>query len=161
MSALLGITYPFCKVLPIIFQKRLITPSMSSQHLGTKLKAEATRMGLKPWQIAEMFDVKPPSVYDWCAHGRIHKKHYAKLVEFSGRDIGWWLDFPEPHRHVSQDQAAYEPADSRHVRLIELFDSLPGKDKSEVLAALESKKHHYDAIIDELLTRRQSTKSPQ
>ena len=62
-------------------------------HMGQKLQRQAERLGLKPAQVAELFGVKPPSVYDWYAHGRIHKKHYPVLVAQFGRPLEWWLDF--------------------------------------------------------------------
>ena len=58
---LLGNTYSFCKALPNKFQTCLIPP----MHMGEKLKQEAERLRLKPAQVAAVFGVKPPSVYDW------------------------------------------------------------------------------------------------
>jgi hypothetical protein len=62
-------------------------------HIGQKLQQEAQRLGLKPGQVADLFGVKGPSVYDWYAHGRIHKRHFPKLVSEFGKPLEWWLDY--------------------------------------------------------------------
>jgi len=147
---LLGNTYSLCKALPNIFVECLI----SSMHMGAKLKQEAKRLGLKPAQVAELFDVKPPSVYDWYEHGRIHKKHYPMLVEMSGKPIQWWLDFPAEAPGVAENQPTYGVADHRHNVLLELFDGLPSKEQDDLIRTLTEKKQHYDSVIEELLNRR-------
>lgn len=132
-------------------------PVKKITHMGEKLKDEAERRGLKPVDVAAVFDVAPPSVYDWYQHGRIHKKHYPKLETWSGKSIHWWLDFPQNH-HIAGESPAppYADEDPRHKDLIDLFDSLPGAEQNQLLADLREKKEHYDAVIDELLKRRQS-----
>lgn len=129
-------------------------PMENTLHLGAKLKQEAERLGLKPAQVAEIFDVRPPSVYDWYEHGRIHKKHYPTLVEMSGRPIQWWLDFPKDVARVAENTATYGGEDHRHKVLLELFDGLPSKEQDELIRTLTAKKQHYDAVIEELLQRR-------
>jgi hypothetical protein len=123
-------------------------------HMGVKLKQEAERLGLKPAQVAELFEVKPPSVYDWYEHGRIHKKHYPKLVEMSGKPLTWWLDFPDENKTAREDRPAYAGVDPRHQVLLELFEGLPAKEQDELIRTLTEKKQHYDAVIEELLSRR-------
>jgi predicted DNA-binding transcriptional regulator AlpA len=103
MPTLLGITYNFNKALPKIFCKRLMPPMETPNHIGTKLRHEAESRNLKEKDVAAIFGVKPPSVYDWYNHGRVAKKHYAKLVEWSGRSLAWWLDVPEDAQHVVQE----------------------------------------------------------
>lgn len=154
MPPLLGITYTNCKALPNIFTNRLIQAMKKVRHMGVKLQQEAERLGLKPAQVAELFDVKPPSVYDWYEHGRIHKKHYPKLVEMSGKPLTWWLDFPEGSIQVAQEQALYVGTDPRHQILLQLFEGLPAKEQDELIRTLTEKKQHYDEVIDELLKRR-------
>lgn len=154
MPALLGITYDKCKALPKIFSDCLIQPMEFQGHMGGKLKSEAERLGLKPAQVAEVFGVKPPSVYDWYEHGRIHKKHYQKLVEWSGKPLSWWLDLPNEVTRVAEEPAAYGVQDHRHQVLIQLFDGLPTKEQDELIRTLTEKKQHYDAVISELLQRR-------
>lgn len=128
----------------------------TASHMGEKLQQEAENKGLKPAQIAAIFDVKPPSVYDWYAFGRIHKKHYPKLVEWSGKSIGWWLDFPQPSASpmVQSANANYVEDDPRHKVLLELFDSLPASEQTALIQTLTQKKQHYDLLIEELLQRR-------
>ena len=126
------------------------------KHIGEKLQQEAEAMGLKPAQVAEVFDVRPPSVYDWYKHGRIAKKHYITLVQWSGRPIQWWLDIPATHEVNETAAAPWVDADPRHKVLTELFDSLPNKEQDELIRSLTEKKQHYDAVVDELLSRRQA-----
>lgn len=120
--------------------------------MGEKLKQEAVRLNLKPAEVAEFFGVKPPSVYDWYDHGRIHRKHYPKLVELSGKPLSWWLEMPEIM--ASESIPGYGTDDPRHATLLLLFDGLPAKDQDELIRALTEKKQHYDSVIEELLSRR-------
>lgn len=154
MPPLLGITYNKCKALPNISEDCLISPMSEEKHMGAKLQQEAKDRGLKPAQVAEVFGVKPPSVYDWYEHGRIHQKHYPKLVEWSGKPITWWLDFPREKHAVAEETAPYGGEDPRHKVLLELFEGLPAKEQDELIRTLTEKKQHYDAVIKELLERR-------
>lgn len=123
-------------------------------HMGVKLKEEAKRLGLKPKDLAEKFGVKPPSVYDWYEHGRIHKKHYPTLVTVFDRSIDWWLDLADQGFVAREESASYADPDPRHHVLLELFDGLPTKEQDELIRTLTEKKHHYDSVIEELLSRR-------
>jgi len=154
MPVLLGITYDYCKALPNKFRHCLISPMNNQGHMGEKLKEEAERLGLKPAQVAKVFDVKPPSVYDWYEHGRIHKKHYPTLVEWSGKPLSWWLDIPIDSARVAEEPTAYGTKDHRHDILIQLFDGLPSKEQDDLIRTLTEKKQHYDAVVNELLLRR-------
>lgn len=125
-------------------------------HMGEKLQQEAVRLRLKPAQVAKIFEVEPPSVYDWYQHGRIHKKHYPRLEEWSGKSIRWWLDFPEGTHVVAESPPdPFVNPDPRHKVLLELFDGLPRKEQDDLIRTLTEKKQHYDAVIEELLSRRQ------
>lgn len=121
MPPLLGITYGFSKALPKIKGDAPMVSMETPKHMGQKLQDEAVRLGLKPAQIAKVFGVKPPSVYDWYKHGRIDKAHYQNLVDWSGRSIEWWLDLREkaPESTRWTDRAKL---------LAHLFDSLPACD---------------------------------
>lgn len=156
MAALLGITYNFGKALPKIFSTCLIPSMNTAVHMGEKLEQEAKRLGLKPAQVAEVFGVKPPSVYDWYAHGRIHKKHYPTLVEWSGKPIEWWLDFPTESIKTEQQAADYAGEDPRHKILLELFEGLPSKEQTELIRSLTEKKQYYDTLIEDLMSKRKS-----
>ena len=126
MPALLGITYAKRKALPKINLDSLIRAMETGGHIGQKLQEQAERLGLRPAQVAELFGVKPPSVYDWYAHGRIHKKHYPVLVAQFGQPLEWWLDFAAPE--------ALDPVAATHgltptaLELARLFDLIPGTD---------------------------------
>lgn len=154
MPPLLGITYGFDKALPNKYRYCLIPAMEKARHMGAKLQQEAERQGLKPAQVAEMFGVKPPSVYDWYEHGRIHKKHYPKLVEMSKKPLTWWMDFPDEGTQIGEEKPTYENEDPRHKVLLQLFEGLPAKDQDELIRTLTEKKQHYDSVIEELLTRR-------
>lgn len=122
-------------------------------HIGEKLQQEAEKKGLKPAQVAELFGVRPPSVYDWYEHGRIHQRHYARLVEWSGKPIEWWLDIPT-HSHAAEEAPLYADTDPRHKVLLELFEGLPSVEQDQLIKTLEEKKQHYDAVIQELTARK-------
>ena len=160
IPALLGITYKKSKALPKKIQGCLISPMTEDRHMGVKLQQEAIRRDLKPPQIAEIFEVKTPSVYDWYAHGRIHQRHYAKLVAWSGKPITWWLDLPHDEHRVSEPDAAYTVRPTRHKELIELFDGLPKQEQDALMQTMAEKKRLYDEIFEELLTRRNAAAHP-
>lgn len=136
--------------------------SVNKSHLGLKLAAEMERLGLKPPDVATLFDVKVPSVYDWIRHGRMHKRHYPALVAMSDRSIEWWLGMPEtkpdnspqtPAHKAAEEPAKYKVSQKKHAELIELFDALPATEQNELLTELRKKKRHYAALLDELLHR--------
>ncbi len=124
-------------------------------HLGEKLKQEMARLGLKNAQIAELFGVKTPSVYDWIQFGRIHKKHFPQLVKVFGRPLSWWLNSPpEDELEAGGHAATNDPSSPRHRVLIDLYESLPKKEQDDLIRSLEEKKQHYDAVIEELTARK-------
>jgi hypothetical protein len=154
MPLLLGITYKKSKALPNNSANCLIQPMTKIDHIGQKLKKEAEKIGLKPKDVAVLFGVKAPSVYDWYDHGRIHKKHYPVLIEKFGRPLSWWLDFPDHSHKVSEEIPEYRTATQRHTILNQLFDALPAKEQDDLIKSLEKKKQHYDAVVNELTERR-------
>lgn len=142
MPQLLGSTYDKSKALPNLFQECLIDGMDNKNHMGVKLEQEAKRLGLKPVQVAAVFNVKPPSVYDWYARGRIHKKHYPRLVEWSGKPLSWWLDFPDEAVMVAQERPDYDSGiDPRHQVLLDLFEGLPAKDQDDLIRTLLRRKN--------------------
>jgi predicted DNA-binding transcriptional regulator AlpA len=154
MPLLLGNTYGFGKALPNLFSNCLIADVETKTHMGEKLQQEAERRGWKPAQVAAFFGIKPPSVYDWYEHGRIHKKHYPKLIELSGKPIAWWLDIPKEDLEVREQPATYIGIDPRHTVLLQLFEGLPAREQDELIRSLKEKKQHYDSLMEELLQRR-------
>ena len=64
--------------------------------LGQKINALMREKGIcgDYRALANVFDVKTPSVYDWVDHGRLSKDRYAALVKWSGRSLDWWFDIP-------------------------------------------------------------------
>jgi len=122
MPPLLGNTYNIYKALPKIFCKSLITPMENQPHMGKKLQREAELRGMKPKDVAAIFGVQPPSVYDWYDHGRIAKRHYPKLVEWSGRSLAWWLDVPEDAKHTAQEPKRLYAVKNPTLWPFELFD---------------------------------------
>ena len=130
MAPLLGNTYDNCKALPKYICKSLISAMNEANHIGKKLQSQADRMGMKPADVAKAFGVKPPSVYDWYAHGRIHKRHYPVLVNTFGQPLEWWLDFSPV---ATQDRATSVQAQALElsgaaVELARLFDMIPSRD---------------------------------
>lgn len=61
------------------------------EHIGDRLRREMDRLGLTPTEVANIFGVKNPSVYDWMKFGRVAKKHIPKLVEVFGHTAEWWI----------------------------------------------------------------------
>lgn len=68
----------------------------TSNGLGQKINAVMREQGFEGdyARLAKVFNVKTPSVYDWIDHGRLGKERYAKLVEWSERNLDWWFDIP-------------------------------------------------------------------
>ena len=61
--------------------------------IGKKLQRLAEARGLNQSQVADLFRVKSPSVYDWYKHGRIHNRHLPTMVAEFGKPLEWWLDY--------------------------------------------------------------------
>ena len=150
---LLGNTYKKIKALPKYFYKCLIPAMENRVHMGKKLQCIAEERRLKPKDVAVFFGIKPPSVYDWYEHGRIAKKHYDKLVEFSGKPITWWLDMGGP----TAKHAVKEPAS-------ELF-SVPSGDpwpfglftQSQWFALSDTDRQNFENMIAGAILRAQKT----
>lgn len=152
-APILGITYDKLQGIAELFSRMPNFPMSEKEHIGRKLQQEAEKRGLKPAQVAEIFGVRPPSVYDWYAHGRISQKHYAKLIQWSGKSIEWWLDLPDEHQ-AREEPARYGAMPPRHKVLLDLFEGLPSSEQDALIRTLEEKKQHYDAVIAELTARR-------
>lgn len=153
-APILGITY---SNLQGIAEKWAFLPNFpmsQKKHMGEKLQQEAQKKGLKPAEIAEIFGVRAPSVYDWYSHGRIHQKHYSKLVEWSGKPIEWWLDLTPGAHRAQEPTPGYADIDPRHKVLLDLFEGLPSTEQQALIKTLEEKKQHYDAVIAELTARK-------
>ncbi|WP_230948180.1 helix-turn-helix domain-containing protein [Burkholderia stagnalis] len=67
----------------------------SQEHIGDRLRAEMDARNMSPADVASLFGVKPPSVYDWLKFGRIAKKHLPRLVEIFGHTMNWWISGDE------------------------------------------------------------------
>lgn len=61
------------------------------EHIGDRLRREMEKRPMTPTEVAAVFGVKNPSVYDWMKFGRIAKKHIPKLVEVFGHTAEWWI----------------------------------------------------------------------
>jgi hypothetical protein len=82
-------------------------PYETDNAFGKKLLGVMAEKGMAGdlARLAADFGVTVPSTYDWVKHGRFAKERYARLVEWSGRDLHWWFD-------VRDDSAA--PARTAH-----------------------------------------------
>lgn len=61
---------------------------------------------------AAVFGVKTPSVYDWVDHGRIAKRHYKTLTEWSGHPLEWWFEELQPEQQVAEKRPPASPSAS-------------------------------------------------
>lgn len=119
-------------------------------NMGKKLQKMAEERGLRPVDIAKIFNVKAPSVYDWYEHGRIHKKHFEKLVEWSGQPITWWLDF------TSEDNAHLKAVfvlsldKGMHETLLSLFNELSASQKAFILQTLRDLVEDRNKMLSKL-----------
>lgn len=68
----------------------------SGEQLSAALKAAMKAKDVKQGDIATAFGISQPSVSEWLKHGRVHKKHISKLVEYFSDQVGpehWGLPF--------------------------------------------------------------------
>lgn len=108
------------------------------KHIGVRLRAEMQRRSLTPAQIAEIFEVKTPSVYDWLNFGRIAKKHLPKLVNEFGHSVEWWITGQESL--TTSHQGNIEGArflNSREQCILDLFSSMPKGEQEAIIHFLE------------------------
>lgn len=106
------------------------------EHIGDRLRAEMQRRSLTPVQVANIFEVKSPSVYDWLDSGRIAKKHLPKLVSEFGRSVEWWITGQESLTTQSNVQET-QILNSRERCMLELFSSIPKDEQEAMLRLLE------------------------
>lgn len=106
-----------------------ITERKTSNPLGMKINAVMREKGIEGnyGVLAAIFEVKPPSVYDWITHGRLGKERYAKLVEWSGKSLDWWFDIATPaQHHYATSETAHTPLQASDV-VIHLDVTPPAK----------------------------------
>lgn len=62
--------------------------------LGVKLNRVMAERGIEADYagLAAVFEVTPASAREWVQYGRMAKKHFPRLVEWSGRSLDWWFD---------------------------------------------------------------------
>ncbi len=136
----------------------MINSIKKPEHLGDRLRAFIKQNGIKVAEVAEVFNVARPSVYDWMNYGRMDKIHYGKLVQWSKLPIEYWLDIPvqnfsqQSDNQVSDQKAIYMTPRLRS--LIELFEAVTKADQDEIMRSLAEKKQGYEALISELLSKR-------
>lgn len=108
--------------------------------------------------LADAFNVKTPSVYDWIDHARIGKDKYPRLVEWSGRSLHWWFDI-EAHAqdlvplHIAREQGAIysiKPREWPFTRSLAAFERLSPQDRARV-----------DGYITGLIDAREGNGSPK
>lgn len=71
---------------------------ISGEKLGAALTQAMQLKGVGPKEVAEHFDIKPPSVKDWQKRGCIHKKHLGRLVAYFADVV------PEGHWGADPDE---------------------------------------------------------
>ena len=54
----------------------------TGEKLGIAIREAIKRKGVNQKTVAEVFDVKQPSVSGWIKHGRVSKEHIDKLIEY-------------------------------------------------------------------------------
>ncbi len=104
----------------------------SGPRLGEALTQAMRAKGVTQACLAKEFGVTQPSVSDWIKHGRIHKKHVLRLVQFFAPDFGpdhWGLE------ESAVDLLATSP-EAR--RLLLIFQALPSEGRAAVLAVAEA-----------------------
>lgn len=122
-----------------------------SLHLGTKLEAEAERLGMKKKQLAEYFGIKEPSIHDTIKHGRLAKKHYQALVNLNGKPLEWWFDVVPPSTAGEPEpRYASRPAQQEKSEVEVLFERLPPSEQTKLIEALRAKVAYFDQLFEEL-----------
>lgn len=71
-------------------------PLETDHPFGIKLNQimEIKGMAGQYQALADAFGVTVQSARQWVQYGRFSKEHYAKLVQWSGRDLHWWFNVP-------------------------------------------------------------------
>ncbi len=123
----------------------------NSEHIGEKLKRMAKDKGMKHPDIARVFGIEPPSVYEWYSTGRIAKRHYAKLVEWSGKSLNWWFDVPE----LQHPQEPYKISEAVRPYLVSAVVEWPFKlfSITDWLALPQDKQLHLEEQVEDAVKR--------
>lgn len=110
-----------CSALP---NGDMTTPTHTERHIGDRLRDEMQARGMSVSEVATLFGVKAPSVYDWLNFGRIAKKHIPQLVEVFGHTADWWI--------TGEESAKGNASPGFPPRLIRLAKVLEGRSDEEI-----------------------------
>lgn len=159
--------------------------SIETPHLGTKIQHEMERLGMLKRDLAEHFQMKPPSVTEMLQTGRLAKEKYQRLVDLNGRSLDWWFDIVQPpaHRpatiaaessskfgmHAATELLSSAPTPPyklsattetcTEAELVTLFNTLPRAEQTRFLDELRHKAAFYHAALAELMERQHLTAS--
>lgn len=98
----------------------------TGKTLASALASAIELKGVRQEDVAAAFGVKQPSVSDWLKHGRMHKKHLTRLVEYFGDVVGpehWGM--PSSWRPTSAPLDESSPLAAGIAYVQELFDRDP------------------------------------
>jgi len=103
---------------------------LTGQELGAAIESARLKKGVTKKKLADDFDVKPPSVQGWIAHGRIGKDKLMALIEYFDDVVGmdhWGLapKKPKGNAHIIGPISAWDddtPLDDDEVEIPLLKD---------------------------------------
>lgn len=114
-----------------------------SQIFAQRVTQVIKEMNLNQTSLAELIDVTPQAIQFWC-RGTVPKfDNLKRLAEVTNKPVYWFLT---PDQGLSESTLSFEQQ-----QLLELFSSLPKKEKSLLINELEKKKQYYDELLTELL----------
>ncbi len=127
-----------------------VTDNPFGQKLNSVMRAQG--IGGDYRALADVFGVRPQSVYDWVKHGRFAKERFADLVAWSGKSLHCWFDVPE----LSRPTPAPEPMPATNERAATYlvgwpfktvtkadFDALPTDLQLQIEGYVRGVVHHH------------------
>ncbi len=86
---------------------------LTGPDFAAALRAAMTAKQMKPATLAQIFNVKPPSVQGWMTTGRIHRDKLQRLIALFADTVPpthWGLEPSSPFGgHIPADQLAATP----------------------------------------------------
>lgn len=134
------------------------------QHIGQHLAQYMEQHQITQNTVATVFGVKQPSVSGWLQNGRMARKHYQKLVEWSGLPIEHWLGLKPIAAHnigglsVREPEAQYgqssdPPLSNQDRSILAMFHALPKTEQEQIWRTLQGKAKYFEALYAELTQR--------
>ena len=124
--------------------------SIPSNQLSVRLNQLIETKGISKAEMARICGVSPQAVNSWFSRGSIGKSSAVTLSDALGVSLAWLLGESESAEHDNSEEIPRSVLSPKEKILLDLFNSIPEKDRDELLAGLQEKEQRYNELYEEL-----------